>query len=75
MPIKDCCAWVDPLDATTSYTLGRLSEVSSLVGLSFQNKAKLGIMGIPYKDTNEYQPSVMIGDSDHPIVYLLDENL
>ena len=73
LPIEHCCAWVDPLDATTSFTKGRLTEVSSLVGLSYKNRAKIGILGVPYTITNEnFHPNVMIGDANHPVVYVLD---
>ena len=72
--MEHCCAWIDPLDATTSYTLGRLNEVSSLVGLSYKNKARLGILGIPYLKGNNYKPNVIIGDAEHNEVYVIDDH-
>ena len=40
--------WVDPIDATRSYTSGYLDEVTTLIGLSYENRSKIGIIGLPY---------------------------
>ena len=41
--------WIDPLDGTLSYTQGYLDEVTTLIGASYQGKARFGIIGSPYK--------------------------
>lgn len=46
--VEDACVWIDPVDGTLSYTEGQLDEVSTLIGLSYRNKARLGVIGLPY---------------------------
>jgi 3'(2'), 5'-bisphosphate nucleotidase len=40
--------WIDPLDGTYSFCGGALDEVTVLIGLSYDGKAKLGVIGSPY---------------------------
>jgi|JI6StandDraft_1071083.scaffolds.fasta_scaffold12974_8 3'-phosphoadenosine 5'-phosphosulfate (PAPS) 3'-phosphatase len=36
LEVEHACVWVDPLDATLSYTQGHLHEVTTLIGLSYK---------------------------------------
>ena len=49
LDMSQVVVWVDPLDATLSYTQGYLDEVTTLIGLSYQNKSRLGVIGLPFK--------------------------
>lgn len=75
LPIADSCVWVDPVDGTLSYTEGQLDEVSTLIGLSFRGKARLGVIGLPYMAAPEYRfsPRVFFGEAEHGTVYELGQ--
>lgn len=48
LEVDRVCVWIDPLDGTYSFCEGTLDEVTVLIGLSYDNKAKLGVIGLPY---------------------------
>ena len=72
--MKHSCVWIDPIDATLSYTQGHLHEVTTLIGLSYKGEARLGVIGLPYnnKVPAEFSPQVMFGSASHPKVYQMD---
>jgi 3'-phosphoadenosine 5'-phosphosulfate (PAPS) 3'-phosphatase len=71
LAIKNSCVWIDPVDGTLSYTEGNLDEVSTLIGLSYKNRARLGVIGLPYLSSPlyKYSPRVFFGSSTHRRVY------
>lgn len=77
LPIEDACVWIDPLDATLSYTKGELDEVTTLIGLSYKKKARIGVISTPYvrkRSGFHFRPRVLIGDAQKPGVYEMDQN-
>ena len=66
------------MDATLSYTKGELDEVTTLIGLSHKKRARLGVIGMPYRRQilgYAYDPKVLIGDAAHPGVYEVSPDL
>lgn len=70
LDLSKVIVWVDPLDATRSYTEGYLDEVTTLIGLSYEGKARLGVVGSFFSkggssENPEYQfaPKVYLADS------------
>jgi len=47
--IKDAIVWVDPLDGTVDFLKGELSSVTTLIGISLKNEAKIGVVGRYFK--------------------------
>lgn len=75
--VEDACVWIDPLDATLSYTKGELDEVTTLIGLSYRKKARIGVMALPYTCKGSgyhYRPRVLVGDAEKPGVDQVDQN-
>lgn len=78
LSLEDSCVWLDPLDGTKSYTNGELDEVTTLIGLSYRKKARIGIMGIPYvriAGGYKFNPRVLVGDVGNPGVFEVTQNL
>lgn len=40
--------WIDPLDGTKGFTEGYLNHITSMIGVSINNKAKIGIIHKPF---------------------------
>lgn len=51
-PINEYCVWIDPIDNTKGFINGTLDCVTVLIGLSWNKKAELGIVGLPYVREN-----------------------
>ncbi|CAK9072661.1 3'(2') [Durusdinium trenchii] len=48
LPISELCVWVDPLDGTREFTEQRYEYVSTLIGISRQNRPVAGVISEPY---------------------------
>lgn len=78
LEIEDSCVWLDPLDGTKSYTNGVLDEVTTLIGLSYRKRARVGVMGIPYRQIPggyKFDPRVLVGDVGNPGVFEITQSL
>jgi len=56
--------WVDPIDNTRGFLQGEAEAVTNLIGISHKNHAALGIIGVPFKQSDGqsiFNPSVIIG--------------
>jgi 3'(2'), 5'-bisphosphate nucleotidase len=53
VPISELCLWIDPIDNTKGFINGALDCVTILIGLSRNHRAYLGVLGLPYRKTNE----------------------
>lgn len=56
--------WIDPIDNTKGFINGTLDCVTILIGLSRNQRAYLGVVGLPYRLNNqsvEYHPEVLVG--------------
>lgn len=76
--LEDSCVWLDPLDGTKSYTNGELDEVTTLIGLSYRKRARVGVMGLPYRRLPggyKFDPRVIVGDVGSPGVFEVTQNL
>lgn len=49
---KDAVVWIDPLDGTSDFVKGTLSAVTVLIGLSLNEKSRLGIVHTPFTDAD-----------------------
>lgn len=47
---KDAVVWIDPLDGTTDFVNGNLPAVTVLIGLSINEKSRIGIVHKPFSD-------------------------
>jgi len=58
--VSELAVYIDPLDGTKSYVDGRLPEVTTLIGLSYQSSPLIGLIGHPWSEG---------GDKFSPVVY------
>ncbi len=66
-PAKDICLWIDPLDCTQGFISNRKHETTILIGVAFQGRPILGLIGHPYKlhnNTTLYCPTVYLGSTE-----------
>ena len=47
---KDAVVWIDPLDGTQDFVNGNLTAVTVLIGLSINEKSRIGIVHKPFAD-------------------------
>jgi len=47
---RDAVVWIDPLDGTNDFVKGNLSAVTVLIGLSINNRSRLGIVHNPFTE-------------------------
>ena len=53
VPMDDVCVYVDPLDATKEFTLGRTWCVMTLIGITLRGVPVAGVMHQPFEGDNE----------------------
>jgi 3'(2'), 5'-bisphosphate nucleotidase len=51
--MNDVIVFVDPLDATLSFTKNELENITTLIGLGYQKRPYLGVIGHPFKKKDE----------------------
>jgi 3'(2'), 5'-bisphosphate nucleotidase len=49
IPIDELCVWIDPIDCTKGFIRKEMHYVTTLIGMSRNQSAYLGIIGVPYK--------------------------
>ncbi|EGR27947.1 hypothetical protein IMG5_186090 [Ichthyophthirius multifiliis] len=59
--ISKATAWIDPLDSTISYLNGQYEDVTSLLGLTFEEKPIAGIICKPFNSQNQFFPKIYYG--------------
>lgn len=47
--IEKLCLWVDPLDGTLDFVQNTLDNVTTLIGLTYENRPIMGVIGQPYE--------------------------
>ena len=47
--LKQACLWIDPIDCTLGFVSGNYEDVTVLIGLSYNHKPLVGIIGTPYQ--------------------------
>lgn len=45
---EDMVIWIDPLDGTKGFTEGHLHHITSMIGVSINKKARIGIIHKPF---------------------------
>jgi 3'-phosphoadenosine 5'-phosphosulfate (PAPS) 3'-phosphatase len=50
VPLDDVCVYIDPLDATKEYTLGKTWCVMTLIGITLRGLPIAGVMHQPFGD-------------------------
>jgi 3'-phosphoadenosine 5'-phosphosulfate (PAPS) 3'-phosphatase len=64
LDIEHACLWIDPIDCTRGFINGNIEDVTVLIGLSYNNKPQLGIIGTPYKiigGVKTFDPVITVG--------------
>lgn len=64
---RDLCVWIDPIDCTSGFTCNRLHEVTILIGVSYQGRPVLGLIGHPFslkQHKTVFHPTVFIGSPE-----------
>jgi len=56
LPMEECMVFVDPLDATRSFTKGRLDHVTSLITLVHKSRPYAAVIGQHFRDGNKFLP-------------------
>jgi len=68
--------WIDPIDATSQFVKGKMNWATTLLGVSVNGKAKLGVIGRFYdvkgEDEYEWSPKCYFADADYPKFYVKD---
>jgi len=76
--LNNAILWIDPIDATSQFVKGKMNWVTTLLGVSVNGKAKLGIIGRFYdriegedgkEETYKYNPKCYFADADYPHFY------
>ena len=62
--LKDITIFIDPLDGTREFVEGRLENVACLIGISKNNRAIAGVIGLPFPngkcESNDYHEDIVI---------------
>jgi len=78
--INEAIVWVDPIDGTANFINGELDGVTTLIGVSINSKATIGIIGKYYrkiitKDNNSeliFDPKCYFGHIDYKRVFVIE---
>ena len=47
---EDMTIWIDPLDGSKGFTEGHIHHLTCIIGISFNNRPRLGIVHKPFSD-------------------------
>ncbi len=64
VPYEEICVWIDPIDCTKGFIGGKTEYVTTLIGMSRNKQAYVGVIGSGFKkvgDVRHYCPNVSIG--------------
>ena len=61
---KNAVVWIDPLDGTSDFVKGTLSAVTVLIGLSIDDKSRIGIVHNPYSAEDESVGKTIFGTGE-----------
>jgi len=80
--IKDAIVWVDPLDGTVDFLKGELDCVTTLIGVSLNARATLGVVGRYFRkevqngETNyAFDPTCYFAHTDYKKVFSIKYNV
>jgi 3'-phosphoadenosine 5'-phosphosulfate (PAPS) 3'-phosphatase len=63
--VESMIVWVDPLDGTKEFTLGNTHFVTSLIGISINEVAEIGIIHFPYESKDSSNGLTYFGSTLH----------
>lgn len=70
--LEDLVVYVDPLDGTKSFVEGRLSDVTTLVGLAYKSEPLLGIIAQQWPESkDQFAPVLYVGMIGAPNVHAI----
>ena len=61
---EEICVWVDPLDGTLDFAKGEVDSLTTLIGVSIANRAKIGVIHKPFIDREGLQSSTYFGSEE-----------
>jgi len=64
---KESIVWIDPVDGTSDFLKGDLECVCTLIGISYKNLAKAGVVARIYDKTEtgyDFKPRIYFGIND-----------
>lgn len=64
---KDAVVWIDPLDGTTDFVNGNLTAVTVLIGLSINERSRIGIVHKPFSDEDQSKGKTLFGSGEHGV--------
>jgi len=67
---RDAVVWIDPLDGTNDFVKGNLSAVTVLIGLSINNRSRLGIVHNPFTEEDQELGKTIFGSAEHGVFKL-----
>lgn len=67
---KDATVWIDPLDGTTDFVNGNLPACTVLIGLSLNDKSRVGIVHKPFSDEDQAFGKTVFGSGEHGTFFL-----
>jgi len=74
--LNKAIVWVDPLDGTIEFIKGALDCVTTLIGISIEGQAKIGVVGKYFVEQEEgkfeWQPRCYFANADYPHLYYVD---
>ena len=48
VPVEELCLWIDPIDNTKAFVKGKMDGVTTLIGMTRNNRPFLGAITSPY---------------------------
>ena len=79
--LNNAILWIDPIDATSQFVKGKMNWVTTLLGISVNGRAKLGVIGRYYdriegengaEETYQWNPKCYFADADYPHFYVMN---
>lgn len=64
IPYSEICVWIDPIDCTKGFINGKTEYVTTLIGMSRNKQAYIGVVGTGFKkvgETRVFSPTIQIG--------------
>ena len=64
MPVDELCLWIDPIDNTKAFVKGKMDGVTTLIGMTRNNRPFLGAITSPYAVEQEktiFKPYLNLG--------------
>jgi len=67
---ENATVWIDPLDGTTDFVNGNWTAVTVLIGLSLNDKSRIGIVHKPFADEDQSKGKTYFGTGEFGVFEL-----